>query len=83
MSNWHNDNWSGNDSSYIPVEVIPRPLRRAMRFSFRFYVLVVCVAAFGWSIYATIQAVHRLSANAHTPQPAQQYHPHSLKGQRP
>ena len=86
MSNWHNENWSGNDAAYVPVEIIPRPLRRAMRFSFRLYVLTVCLAAFGWSIYATIQAVHKLEANAHTSQPAptpQHHHLHSMKGQRP
>lgn len=86
MSNWRNDNWSGNDSAHVPVEVIPRALRRAMRFSFRLYVLVVCVGVFGWTIYATIQAVHKLKANAHTSQPAstpQHHHLHSTKGQRP
>lgn len=86
MSNWHNDNWSGNDAPYVPVEVLPRPLRRAMRFSFRVYLLAVCVGAFGWSIYVTIHAVHTLSANAHTPQsaPDSKHHlSHSTKGQRP
>ena len=80
MSNWHNGNWSGNDPPFVPVEVLPRPLRRAMRFSFRLYLLVVCVGAFGWSIYATVQAVHRLSATSPT---SQQHHSHSTKGKRP
>ena len=86
MSNWHNENWSGNDCSYLPVEVLPRPLRRAMRFSFRVYVLAACIGAFGWSIYATIHAVHVLSANARAAQPApdsKHHHLHSTKGQRP
>ncbi len=86
MSNWHNDNWSGNDSAYVPVEVLPRPLRRAMRFSFRVYLLAVCIGAFAWSIFAGIQAVHRLSATTHTSRPAttpQHRQLHPLKGIRP
>lgn len=85
MSNWHNDNWSGNDSPYVPVEVLPRPLRRAMRFSLRLYVLLVCVAVFGWTMYASVQAIRRLSANAHAsqPAPAPLHRQHSTKGTRP
>ncbi len=87
MSNWHNENYSGNDLGYTyPVEVIPKPLRRVIRFSFRFYVLMVCLGAFLWGTYAAIQAVRHLSASPHATQPASTEHhrnQHFTKGQRP
>jgi hypothetical protein len=85
VSNWQNDNWNGNDfRTTYPVEVIPRPIRRAMRFSFRLYLLVVCVGAFLWATYAGVQAIRKLSSDTHTSQPApQHHHPHSMEGQRP
>lgn len=73
MSNWHNDNWSGNDSNFsYPVENVPRPIRRVIQFTFRFYLLVVCIGAFLWATYAGIQVIR--GAPLRTAHPATQLH---------